>query len=272
MRLMDAQGKAAATRTAAGSTAAAPTTRRVYGLIAAAGKGTRLGAEVPKAYVALRGRTLLERSVQAMITSDIVDEIIVVVAASMHDYAQELLDQAGLLEEIPVRFVIGRGERADSVWEGLQTISDAHAVVLVHDAARALTPPGMIARVARKVLDGAPAVLPVLPVADTVKQVAGDQVVATPPRAQLRLAQTPQGFDVSLLKAANAAYFGGDTAVQDPDFQATDDASLIEWFGQPVTCVAGDPMAFKVTSPLDYAVAQAVTDAAEPTIFEVPDA
>lgn len=235
-------------------------TPRVYGLIAAAGKGTRLGAELPKAYVEVHGRSLLVRSVQAMITADIVDELIIVVAPNMEDYARGLLAEF----DFPVRWVHGRGERADSVWAGLQTIEDPNSVVLVHDAARAFTPPGMIARVARKVLDGTDAVLPVLPVADTIKQVSGDYVTATPARQDLRIAQTPQGFRVGPLQAANSAYFAGPTT-----FEATDDASLMEWYGVPVVCVPGDPMALKVTTPMDFALAQAVTAAVEPTIFEV---
>lgn len=233
--------------------------RPVIAVVAAAGKGTRLGAQLPKAYVELRGRSLVERSVMAMLTSQIVDEILVVVDPTMEEYAAKVLANVA----VPVRLVHGSVERADSVWCGLQAIGKTDAVVLVHDAARALTPPGMIARVARAVLDGAPAVIPVLPVADTIKVVADNHVESTLDRAQLRAVQTPQGFDLAQLIAANQAYFA------DPSFIATDDASLMEWFGVPVTCVNGDPMAFKITTPIDYALAKAVVDEAEPTIFEV---
>ncbi|AEG82360.1 MULTISPECIES: 2-C-methyl-D-erythritol 4-phosphate cytidylyltransferase [Corynebacterium] len=241
--------------------------RRVVAIVAAAGKGKRLGAELPKAYVPLRGKALLVRSVQAMLTSGIVDEVIVIISPEMQDYAERILGQAGLLPspEIPVRLVHGGEERADSVWCGLQSLPDKDAVVLIHDSARALTPPGMIARVARAVLEGAEAVIPVLPVADTIKEVDGTTVLRTPVRSSLRAVQTPQGFDLAQLRAANLAYFE-----QQPEFIATDDASLMEWFGVNVQCVQGDPMAFKVTTPLDYALAKAVTDEAEPTIFEVP--
>ena len=240
---------------------------RVVALIAAAGQGTRLGAAVPKAFVRLRGRTLVERSVAAMLTSAVVDEVVVLVSPDMESYAREVLSRAGLLEAaVPVRLAHGGGERADSVWAGLRTITDDEAVVLIHDAARALTPPGMIARVARRVLEGAPAVIPVIPVADTIKQVAGDVVEGTPDRSTLRAVQTPQGFLLSGLRAANEAYFGA----EDPGFVATDDASLLEWHGVPVVTVQGDPMAFKVTTPIDMTLARTITDEAEPTIFEVP--
>ena len=240
---------------------------RVVALIAAAGQGTRLGAAVPKAFVRLRGRTLVERSVAAMLTSAVVDEVVVLVSPDMESYAREVLSRAGLLEAaVPVRLAHGGGERADSVWAGLRTITDDEAVVLIHDAARALTPPGMIARVARRVLEGAPAVIPVIPVADTIKQVAGDVVEGTPDRSTLRAVQTPQGFLLSGLRAANEAYFGAES----PGFVATDDASLLEWHGVPVVTVQGDPMAFKVTTPIDMTLARTITDEAEPTIFEVP--
>ena len=240
---------------------------RVVALIAAAGQGTRLGAAVPKAFVRLRGRTLVERSVAAMLTSAVVDEVVVLVSPDMESYAREVLSRAGLLDAaVPVRLAHGGGERADSEWAGLRTITDDEAVVLIHDAARALTPPGMIARVARRVLEGAPAVIPVIPVADTIKQVAGDVVEGTPDRSTLRAVQTPQGFLLSGLRAANEAYFGA----EDPGFVATDDASLLEWHGVPVVTVQGDPMAFKVTTPIDMTLARTITDEAEPTIFEVP--
>ena len=236
---------------------------RVIALVAAAGKGTRLGADVPKAYVELRGRTLVERSVQAMVTSGIVDEVIVLVSPAMEEFAARILERVAA--DIPLRLVHGGGERADSVWAGLQAIPDTDAVVLIHDAARALTPPGMVARVAKRVLDGAVAVIPVVPVADTIKEVEGETVLSTPDRSRLRAVQTPQGFNLAALRRANLDYWE-----QNPDFIATDDASLMEWHGARVETVQGDTFAFKITTPIDLVLATAVTDEAEPTIFEVP--
>ncbi|QYH20529.1 2-C-methyl-D-erythritol 4-phosphate cytidylyltransferase [Corynebacterium aquatimens] len=242
-------------------------------MVAAAGQGTRLGAPVPKAYVPLRGRSLLERSVTAMETSGIVDSVVVVVSPEMEPVARKLL------EGHEVTFVHGGAERADSIWAALQTLSDEElglgagagsgAVVLIHDAARALTPPGMIARVARAVLDGADAVIPVVPVADTIKVVGdGGVVESTPDRSRLRAVQTPQGFDLSVLREANEKYFALDE--DERGFVATDDASLMEWHGVPVLTVQGDPMAFKITTPIDLRLATSITDEAEPTVFEVP--
>ena len=222
--------------------------RKVVAVVAAAGQGTRLGAEVPKAYVELGGRTLLERSVATM--SQVADYVVVVVSPDMEARARELL--AGFA----VQFVHGGAERADSIYAALNAISLDDACVLVHDAARALTPVSMVSRVAGAVAGGAPAVVPVVPVSDTVKRVARDVVEETLDRSVLRAAQTPQGFDLRLLREANEKYLA-----QKPSFAATDDASLMEWFGVPVTTVEGDALAFKITTPLDLRLAVSVVGA-----------
>lgn len=225
---------------------------RVIALIAAAGQGTRLGAEVPKAYVELRGRTLLERSVRALLASGVVDEVIVLVSPDMEPEAARII---GRIDAAPIRLVHGGSERADSVWAGLQAIPDDDAVVLIHDAARALTPPVMVRGVAKRVLEGAPAAVPVVPVADTIKEVAADAVVSTPDRSRLRAVQTPQAFRLSALRQANLDYWA-----EQPEFIATDDASLMEWHGERVATVPGDTLAFKITTPIDLTLAHALTE------------
>lgn len=224
--------------------------RPVIAVVAAAGKGTRLGADVPKAFVPLAGRSLVERSVSAIEASGVVDEIIVTVGEGMREVA------ARELAGHRVRFVDGGAERADSIRNALVSIAVDEGCVIVHDAARALTPPSLFERVARAVLDGADAVIPVLPVADTIKVVSAEGLVeSTPSRASLRAVQTPQAFDLRALRAANEAYFSSEQT-----FVATDDASLMEWHGVDVHTVEGDPMAFKVTTPLDLRLAEAVLD------------
>ena len=225
---------------------------RVIALIAAAGQGTRLGAEVPKAYVELRGRTLLERSVRALLASGVVDEAIVLVSPDMEPEAARII---GRIDAAPIRLVHGGSERADSVWAGLQAIPDDDAVVLIHDAARALTPPAMVRGVAKRVLEGAPAAVPVVPVADTIKEVAADAVVSTPDRSRLRAVQTPQAFRLPALRQANLDYWA-----EQPEFTATDDASLMEWHGEHVATVPGDTLAFKITTPIDLTLAHALTE------------
>ena len=203
---------------------------------------------MPKAYVELGGRTLLERSVATM--SQVADYVVVVVSPDMEARAR------GLLAGFAVQFVHGGAERADSIYAALNAISLDDACVLVHDAARALTPVSMVSRVAGAVAGGAPAVVPVVPVSDTVKRVARDVVEETLDRSVLRAAQTPQGFDLRLLREANEKYLA-----QKPSFAATDDASLMEWFGVPVTTVEGDALAFKITTPLDLRLAVSVVGA-----------
>ncbi|GAA4664438.1 2-C-methyl-D-erythritol 4-phosphate cytidylyltransferase [Gordonia humi] len=205
-------------------------------LIPAAGMGTRLGEDKPKAFVDVGGATLLQRSVAAARGSGVIDEIVVAVPEELIDSAQRLVPDA--------RIVVGGAQRSDSVRAALAA-TDAD-LVLVHDAARALTPPSLFAAVVDAVRAGAEAVVPGLPVADTLKRVdASDVVVETPDRSVLRAVQTPQGFDADVLRAAHAG--AGD---------ATDDAGLVEASGVPVRVIPGDAMAFKITTPFDLALAR----------------
>jgi len=122
-------------------------------------------------------------------------------------------------------------------------------IVLVHDAARALTPPQLIESVAAAVRSGHAAVIPVLPVVDTIKEVGPDgSVLGTVDRSVLRSVQTPQGFRHEVLAAVHAA-------ATDP---LTDDAGLVEKAGLPVTCVPGSELAMKITRPLDLVLAEAL--------------
>ncbi|RUP99473.1 2-C-methyl-D-erythritol 4-phosphate cytidylyltransferase [Corynebacterium pseudodiphtheriticum] len=256
----------------------------VIAIIAAAGQGTRLRADKPKAFVELAGRSLLERSISAMHATELVDEIIVVAAPDMLDEAADVISRcesadatrgagADASDGRTIRLVPGRGERADSVMAGLEAISvepGVDPIVLVHDAARALTPASMIDRVARAVADGASGVVPVVPVVDTIKAVtetAGHgearsqaQITKTVDRSNVRAAQTPQGFRYSALFSANEMYYASvqaDAEAGTRSFVPTDDASLLEWQGVPVVCVGGDELAFKITTRKDLLLAQA---------------
>jgi 2-C-methyl-D-erythritol 4-phosphate cytidylyltransferase len=147
-----------------------------------------------------------------------------------------------------VHVVTGGAERSDSVRHALDAVPDAD-VVLVHDAARCLTPVNVIRAVVEAVLAGQRAVVPVLPVIDTIKQVHPEgQVVSTVDRSALRVVQTPQGFAADLLRRAH----------QESGGPVTDDAGLVERMGEPVTTVPGHPFAFKITTPFDLLVAEAI--------------
>ncbi|MGN0041843.1 MULTISPECIES: 2-C-methyl-D-erythritol 4-phosphate cytidylyltransferase [unclassified Rhodococcus (in: high G+C Gram-positive bacteria)] len=227
----------------------------VVGIIPAAGRGVRLGEELPKAFVELDGRTMLDRAVEAMLDSGEVDRVVVVVPPELAATPPAELVRPPFSERVLV--VAGGAERADSVRAGLACAGDAR-FVLVHDAARVLTPPEMFTRVVAELRRGSDAVIPVLPVTDTIKSVdAEGAVTGTPDRATLRAVQTPQGFDVALLARAN-------TDVGD----ATDDAGLVERLGERVDTVAGDPLAFKITTPLDLVLARALLTAGVRTAEE----
>jgi 2-C-methyl-D-erythritol 4-phosphate cytidylyltransferase len=153
--------------------------------------------------------------------------------------------------------VAGGSTRARSVQAALRAVPADVDVVLVHDAARPLTPVGLVEAVDAAVRAGHPAVVPALPVVDTVKAVAPgefgvEEVVGTVDRAPLRAIQTPQGFRRDVLEQAYAQ------AAVAGDLDATDDAGLVERLGVPVAVLPGDEQAFKVTRPLDLLLADAV--------------
>ena len=142
---------------------------------------------------------------------------------------------------MPTAFVTGGAERTASVAAGLAALPAGCDVVLVHDAARCLTPTAVFDRVVAAVRAGADGVVPGLAVVDTVKTVDAEGLVTgTPDRVSLRAVQTPQGFPRAVLLAAHAS-----------GVAATDDAALVERAGRRVLVVEGDPMAFKVTTPDD---------------------
>lgn len=157
---------------------------------------------------------------------------------------------AGLGDRVCV--VAGGRERTDSVRLALAAARERSAVevVLVHDAARAFVPPELVSAVVAAVRAGAPAVIPVLAVTDTIKQVdEHGRILATVDRTGLRAVQTPQGFRVDVLVRAHELAAAG----------VTDDAGLVERLGERVFTVPGDPLAFKVTTPFDLLIAEAVT-------------
>ncbi|HIW69092.1 MAG TPA: 2-C-methyl-D-erythritol 4-phosphate cytidylyltransferase [Candidatus Dietzia merdigallinarum] len=248
-------------------------------VVPAAGSGVRLGAGMPKAFVELDGRTMLVRSVEGLLESGVVDDVVAVVPEDRLDEAESLLAPLRGDDHVVV-VTTGGAERTDSVRNGLAALTTAHLatsggsaagevsaagaaadgvgeagaaadavagaavydVLLVHDAARCLTPAQPIRRVVEAVRAGEVAVVPVVPVVDTVKQVdAAGHVVGTPDRSALRAVQTPQGFAPAVLLAAYDA--AGDVA--------TDDAGLVERLGRRVATVEGAALAFKVTTAED---------------------
>ena len=275
----------------------------VVAVLTAAGPGARLGAAEPKALVEVAGETLVRRAARGLLSSGVVDHVVVTSPAEHLDRFRDevvgisALGVCGAIEVVPG----SSDSRQASVALGLSAAIAARPdalVVLVHDAARALTPPEVVRRVVAAVRAGHDAVVPALPVTDTVKEVAGpdrsrsrrsesghhetglyhstsnldrssaqrgrgagvqiESVVGTPDRSRLRAVQTPQGFAAAALVAAHR--LGADRAA-DEARSASDDAGLIEAAGGGVVVVEGDPLAMKVTTPVDLALAEVLAAA-----------
>lgn len=210
----------------------------VGAVVVAAGRGERLGESVPKAFVEVAGRTLLARSLDALRAAG-VEHLVAVVPPELVDDAAD-----------GVVVVAGGATRQESVAAGLAALAPQVRTVLVHDAARALVPAEVVARVVAALRTGHRAVVPGLPVADTLRHLEHGPL----DRRGVVAVQTPQGFARDDLERAHAASAGVD---------ATDDAGLVEALGVAVHVVAGHPEAFKVTRPLDLLLAEAVVRARE---------
>lgn len=228
---------------------------RVGVVVTAAGSGSRLGADVPKALVSVHGRTLVEWAVTA--AASVADAIVVTAPeeflaefeAVVSRRSRGSLDARGGEASGPgVVIVPGGATRQESVRAGIAALGEVD-LVLVHDAARAFTPPVVFASVVETLRGGRAAVVPALPVVDTIKRAdAAMRVTGTADRSELWAVQTPQGFAYDLLVRAHEAGTGR---------EATDDAGLVEALGEAVWLIPGHDDSFKITTPRDLAVAHA---------------
>ena len=201
-------------------------------IIAGAGMGHRLGAEIPKALIQIQGITLLERAFISL--SKVVDEIIITAPAGYEEQFKAIVGQSA-------EVVTGGVLRSDSIRVALKALSPSVESVLIHDAARALASSALAARVLDELRSGQSAVIPVLKVIDTIKEIDRDGFVrATPDRSSLVAAQTPQGFNRQVLERAHSA-----------SDDATDDAALVEAIGVKVKTIEGEVSAFKITTKED---------------------
>jgi 2-C-methyl-D-erythritol 4-phosphate cytidylyltransferase len=238
-------------------------------ILVAAGSGQRLGYGMPKAAVPLGGEPILLHALRGIVASGVASQVCVALPAGddglrqlCEDFRVELVDGGPLLTTVD-----GGATRADSVRAALAALEDGTEAVLVHDAARALTPESVFHRVAQALAAGASAVIPVIPVVDTVKTVAATQgrdsdiapelVTGTAPREELRAVQTPQGFNLETLRQAHQA------ALRFNEREAaavTDDAMLVELLGVPVHAVRGASQSLKITTPLDLIIAEGLLE------------
>ncbi|MDT4946814.1 MAG: 2-C-methyl-D-erythritol 4-phosphate cytidylyltransferase [Pseudonocardiales bacterium] len=218
--------------------------RTVAAILVAAGDGRRLGADVPKAFVQIADRTLLEHAVARFAEHPAVRDVIVAAPAALVDSAAALVPEA--------QVVAGGHTRQLSVAAALAALADDVDTVLVHDVARPFVPVEVISRVidalAQSGLGGA---IPILPVTDTIRRAdpATGDLVETLDRSTLVAVQTPQGFPRAVLVEAHARARGVD---------AGDDAALVEAIGGRVAAVRGDEQSFKITHPWDLVLADAV--------------
>ena len=244
-------------------------------IVVAAGRGERLGAGSPKAFALLDGKTLLEHAVRTVVRIGTPGQLVLVVPEDRAAEALEIADEvigsgtiesgalgAGALWRLSV--VPGGRERHESVRFGLAALQDSIGTVLVHDAARPLTPLEVFERVIAAVHETREAVVPAIPVADTLKRVdASGEVLETVDRATLVAAQTPQGFVREQLAAAHETAqaregASGDAAVP------TDDAELVQRAGGTVRVVVGSPRSHKLTTAADLAMLQGLVDEGRP--------
>jgi 2-C-methyl-D-erythritol 4-phosphate cytidylyltransferase/2-C-methyl-D-erythritol 2,4-cyclodiphosphate synthase len=211
-------------------------------IVVAAGDGTRLAAGKPKALVPLAGATILEHALRGVFALPEPVQIVVVAPPAALVETRIAIERAAGAAVDSVVVVAGGATRTASVRAGLAALRPGIATVLVHDAARALAPTALIAAVIDAVGDTGDAVVPALPVVDTIKEVGDDELVRrTVDRDRLRAVQTPQGFPRDLIERAYASGCA----------EHTDDAATVAAIGGTVRIVAGDERAFKITTPWD---------------------
>ena len=217
-------------------------------LVVAAGSGTRLGREEPKAFVPINDTSLLLRVLRTIRMVDGLDEIVMAVPAGAQQRARAEIEAAEI--QIPVKITEGGAERQDSVRLALMLTSAEADLVLVHDAARPFATREMFSECMAAALESGGAIV-AIPVADTLKQVNRNVIVSTMPRDGLWQAQTPQAFQRQLLVRAHQR------AISE-GIRVTDDADLCERIGITLRVVRGSPFNFKITTADDLKIAEAV--------------
>lgn len=231
------------------------TARRTVAVVLAGGTGTRLGSDVPKQLLDIGDMPILVRALRAFQGCDAVDEIVVMMTSSHLQEARRLVELHALTKVVAV--LPGGTTRSATTLAALETLGDEECHVLVHDAARPLVTGEVIRRCADALAEHA-AVSTVMPVVDTIYRVdeAGDTVDSIVPRRSLRRAQTPQGFHLSLLRAAHRQ------AAEHSQIEVTDDCDVVMRFvpGVVVHLVDGDPVNIKVTDAADLRIAASLLD------------
>ena len=215
-----------------------------YVIIVAGGKGLRMGSDIPKQFLPIGGKPVLMRTLERFRAYSPTLQIILVLPKSQQNYWQQLCKEYDL--KVEYQLADGGETRFHAVQHGLALIpNDAEGVVGVHDGVRPFPSIDVIRR-CYETARTEKAVIPVIPVVETVRHLKGD-TSETVPRNDYRLVQTPQTFDIQLLKAAN----------QQPYNEGfTDDASVVEAYGFDITLVDGNRENIKITTPYDLKIAE----------------
>ncbi len=219
-------------------------------VVPAAGRGTRLGLNLPKALIPIAGKPMIVWTITALEQTPIVDAIVIIAPSEFIGEFEHLRSENKWRKVVAI--VAGGNDRQQSVWNGLQAMPSETEWVIVHDAARPLVKPSLIVSVWEAAQEIGTAAIAALPCSDTVKRTLDGVLIAeTLDREQIWLAQTPQVFAADLLKEAH------EQALKD-GCSATDDAMLVERLGVPIRLVLGDPTNIKITHPVDLALAEAL--------------
>ncbi|MEL7355830.1 MAG: 2-C-methyl-D-erythritol 4-phosphate cytidylyltransferase [Cyanobacteria bacterium J06555_13] len=216
-------------------------------LIPAAGVGRRMGSDRNKLLLPLLGQPILAWTLQAAAAASHLEWVGIICQPVDRPDIEQMIDQCNL--QIPIAFIQGGDTRQESVYNGLQALPAEATHVLIHDGARCLATPELFDRCAQAALK-VPGLVAAVPVKDTIKQVDDQRVVvSTPARSHLWAAQTPQGFEVALLKQCH-------DKGQQQGWSVTDDAALLEKCQIPVSIVDGEETNLKVTTPIDLTIAR----------------
>jgi 2-C-methyl-D-erythritol 4-phosphate cytidylyltransferase len=222
--------------------------KRIAAIIVAAGKGTRMGSEIPKQYLMIAGKTILDTTISKFEKNNHIDEIILVV----NKEDMELVETSIACNYKKItRVVAGGSTRTESVYEGIKNVAENCGVVLIHDGVRPFISHRLINTCIENVYKYG-ACIPVLDVTDTIKKVENGYVESTLDRSVLKAAQTPQSFEYEIIRTCY------EKAAMEQDLRFTDDASIVEYYGYKVKAIEGLPKNFKITTPLDFRIAEII--------------
>lgn len=218
-------------------------------VIVAAGTGKRMQNDVPKPYLTVCGKPVLLHTLERFWPVNEIERIIVVVSREYKARCAKILRDHNPSNYVPVSIVIGGSERQDSVRNGLNALDSNCEIVVIHDAARPLITTEAIENGIRVAAQNGGAIV-AEPASDTIKRINTDSTISeTVPREDLWLAQTPQTFQVTLIKAAHAW-------ASEHGIRGTDDSSLVEKMGRPVSVIRSQALNLKITTPSDLRIAE----------------